>query len=416
MKRFLHLPGQQEIINMITYAVAGFIMTARSSAFSGIQEEFSLSYSSISMLILVSGLLMQVSTFSAGFTIKKYGHRLNIGAGLLVFGSAFLLIYFSDSFYTIFAGFCVMMLGFGTVVLSLNMYTGLLGASSPDREPGPALMRLHLGFSLGALAGPGTISLFITTGMGWRFIYILSAVMIYILSAFYFKKTGKHSLASETAPGPQVSECTGAGQREKDLERDCSSPSGRIKVRTAFILFVIIFIAGQIWEYGFGTWFVIFAKQHFALSEISASAYLTIYWLCFPVSRISAGWFVKKTGPVFLLALSFTVVSLFAAGGFIFSLPILFSLSGFFTALLYPLGMALMQQTFGRQRSDLVGFISMTGGVVNYLLISLAGTIADSCGIAAGFGSISVYLLAGIAASVFLGIKLSAFSGKGRIA
>jgi MFS family permease len=84
----------------------------------------------------------------------------------------------------VFISFCIMMLGFGIIVIAINMYTGLL-AGIEGNSPGPSIMRLHLGFSIGALLGPKSISFFITSGMNWRLIYILTAAVFSVISIFY---------------------------------------------------------------------------------------------------------------------------------------------------------------------------------------------------------------------------------------
>ncbi|MDX9801232.1 MAG: MFS transporter [Spirochaetia bacterium] len=386
-----HYISGQEKLNMLSYGIAGFIMSARTSAFSSIQEEFYLNYSSISLLVLVSGIIMQISTFLSGYSLRRYRHRLNIALSLFIFGTSFVLIYLSAGYWMVFSSFCIMLFGFGAVVLSLNMYTGFLAG----KNPGPALMRLHLGYSLGALLGPKAISFFITSGMNWRFIYIPSACIVFIISFLYFYLPEKKNEVENGEAGTV-----------KNIYPE-TKPVDVKMVKKAVLIFVVIFIAGQLWEYGFGTWFVIFSKQHFSLTEITSSTYLTLFWLCFPISRISAGYIVRKTGAVSLLAISFLSIFLCVATGFVFSIPLFFSITGLFTALLYPLTMTLMQQTLGSHRSDLIGIISMTGGFINYLLISSTGTIADIFGIAIGFGSISFYMLAGALASVSLGMLMS---------
>ncbi len=385
-------------LNLLSFGIAGFVMSARTSAFSSIREEFSLNYSSISLLVLVSGIIMQISTFLTGYSLRRFGYRLNTAVSLLIFGSSFLLIFLSAGYPMVFVSFCIMLFGFGAVVLSLNMHTGYLAG----KNNGPALMRLHLGFSVGALLGPKAISFFITNGMDWRFVYIPAACLVFAISVIYFILPEKKM---EMENENELSE-SGVQEKSKDTSAGFSVVDGKI-LKKAVFLFVVIFIAGQLWEYGFGTWFVIFCRQHFSLTEITSSTYLTIFWVCFPVSRISAGYIVKKTGAVSLLAVSFLSVFLFVLAGFVFSAPLLFSLTGLFTALIYPLTMTLMQQTLGRERSDLIGVISMAGGFINYLLIASAGSIADFFGIAAGFGSTALYLLAGAAASVFLGLLIS---------
>ncbi len=384
-------------LNLLSFGIAGFVMSARTSAFSSIREEFSLNYSSISLLVLVSGIIMQISTFLTGYSLRRFGYRLNTAVSLLIFGSSFLLIFLSAGYPMVFVSFCIMLFGFGAVVLSLNMHTGYLAG----KNNGPALMRLHLGFSVGALLGPKTISFFITNGMDWRFVYIPAACLVFAISVIYFILPEKKM---EMENENELSE-SGVQEKSKDTSADFSVVDGKI-LKKAVFLFVVIFIAGQLWEYGFGTWFVIFCRQHFSLSEITSSTYLTIFWVCFPVSRISAGYIVKKTGAVSLLVVSFISIFLFVLAGFVFSAPLLFSLTDLFTALIYPLTMTLMQQTLGRERSDLIGVISMVGGFINYLLIASAGSITDVFGIAAGFGSTALYLLAGACASIILGVNI----------
>ena len=124
----------------VIYGQICFILSLRTNIFSLIQRDYSLDYSHIATVVLISGIIMQISTYLAGIIMKRWGYKNTLSIGLMIVATSILSMFFIDNVFLFDILFTIFMFGFGICTLVLNMYAGTLGADSR----GKTLMKLHL--------------------------------------------------------------------------------------------------------------------------------------------------------------------------------------------------------------------------------------------------------------------------------
>ncbi|MDC7226494.1 MAG: MFS transporter [Spirochaetales bacterium] len=381
--------GYRKMMLVICYAVYcmfGLFLGMRTSIFHFVQRDYLDSYSHIATLILVSGVLMQLALYAAGSLSERFGFHRILGLGLFVSAISLALMYLVNSALSFDLTYFFFMVGFGIAMLALNLFVSHL---VPQRK-GNALLLLHLFFSIGALAGPYWISLMTNAGSTWQAVTALSTIPMFgILVVMVVGGRMNPGFVSGELAVPEATVHVGsAGARFRVLLAD------------PFVwLFAVIFICSQIWEYGIGTWFVIFASKTRGLDAGEAALYLTLFYASYPVIRIVFSRIIHRLNLLAVLTGAFISCIVFGCLGIISGKLIFYSLTGAGIALMYPGIMAAMQHVFGTGSTKKIGFITMAGGMLQYVAIWSVGLLSNSRGIGFGFNSMLFYLVFGAIAA-----------------
>ncbi|WP_105615089.1 MFS transporter [Vallitalea okinawensis] len=368
-------------ILLMIYAQLCFIIALRTNIFSIIQSDYNLDYSHIATLVLVSGILMQLAIYLSGHSIKRLGHKPTLYIGMSIVGISILSMITVKSIFVFDTLFTIYMFGFGFCILALNMYTGVLAANR-----GKALMILHFGASIGFSIGPKMLSELMSRGITWQMIISLSSIPVFILLILLFL----------------VKESSDVITTEEKLDTDQNKTAKYNMKSTVVIMFIFIYISAQIWEYGVGTWFIIYARKTNGLTEFQAANYLTLFLVCFPISRLLLSKVVTTLGEYKSLLISFCANFALILLGLVTGQLILISLTGIFTSLTYPLIMTMMQENLGEDNAELIGWISMMGGMLQYVFMWFVGKLGDIFGIQVGFGSLIIYTILGALSIIVL--------------
>ena len=171
-------------------------------------------------------------------------------------------------------------------------------------------------------------------------------------------------------------------------------------------LFVAVFLCSQIWEYGIGTWYVIFANKTHGLSSSEAALYLSLFYACYPPVRIIFSVIIHRLNILAVLLGAFLCCIFFGGLGILTGRLVFYSLTGIGIALMYPGIMAAMQQVFGSGSTRKISFITMAGGMIQYAAIWSVGIISNRSGIGFGFNFMLIYMIFGSAA-VFIIMRIS---------
>lgn len=360
----------------IAFAMIGFVFSMRTNIFFSVQHDYLDGYGHIATLILISGIIMQIATLGTGYIVKKWSHKFILNVGLALYSISALAMIFVQSILVFDILFCFYMFAYGICTLTVNLYVGVL---NPE-ERGKTLMKLHLGFSLGALAGPKIISELLDKGISWQLIFGLSSIptlIIFFILIFVKETEGRSDSQAE---------------EKNDIVHGITYSWRNVIVW----LFVLLFVAGQVWEYGLGTWFIIFATQTQQISEGQAANYLTVFLISYPIVRSIFSQILDRIGYERCLLFSFIGNVIFIGLGLYTSELIFWGLTGIFTATMYPTIMAMMQQRFTGVNIGIIGWISMMGGMIEYILIWTIGKLGDVFGITVGFGSLIIYMVMGV--------------------
>lgn len=360
-----------------TYAMAGLILGMRTNVFLFVQRDYLDGYSHIATLVLVSGIFMQASLYFAGHLIERFGYRRLLTAGIMISAVPLVLMYPVNSILLFDINYALFMTGYGVVVLTLNLFASSL---MPERR-GNTLLMLHLFFSLGALSGPKWISLLTDKGLPWQSVISFSTIPFFII-AFLLHRMGSHVSESDTGE---------PGDEERIAD---GGPAAYLKEPYVW-LFILIFLCSQIWEYGIGTWFVIFANKTRGLSSAEAALYLTLFYASYPLIRIVFSRIIHRLNLLTVILGAFICCIVFGGLGVATGRFSFYSLTGTGVALFFPAIMAAMQQLFGEKATKKIGFITMAGGLVQYAAIWGVGLMSDRWGIGVGFPFMLVYLFFG---------------------
>ncbi|MBI9104531.1 MAG: MFS transporter [Spirochaetales bacterium] len=380
------------ILCYATYCIFGVVLGMRTNIFLFIQRDYLDNYQHIATLILISGICMQLTLFWAGHLIERIGFHKVLGLGVAIAMIPLALMFFVNSARTFDLSYTIFMFGYGFVVLALNLFVSHL---VPERK-GNALLILHLFFALGALCGPRWVSLCTDRKIPWQHVISLTAtipLLLIFLTIIISGILAKDSVRAAFPVAPKIMPAT------KD-ERDISSTREFSKVlQDPFIwLFILVFVCSQIWEYGIGTWFVIFANNTRGLSSSEAALYLTLFYASYPLIRILFSRIIHRLNLLIVILGAFTCCILFGGLGMLTDRLFFYSLTGMGIALMYPGIMAAMQQIFGEGSTKKIGFITMAGGMIQYAAIWSVGLISDQLGIQIGFTSMLAYLIIGAGA------------------
>jgi fucose permease len=362
-----------------SYFMFGMVLGMRTNIFLFIQRDYLDGYKHIANLVLISGIGMQLTLYLAGYLIERFGFQKVLSLGLIISVLPLSMMLFVDSALAFDIFYILFMFGYGIVVLNLNLFVSHL---VPERK-GNALLTLHLYFALGALIGPKLISQLTDEGISWQKVISMTVIPVYliliILVWFNYRKVN----AQES---PKLSTTTSSG---KD--------SVMAYLKEPFVwLFILAFVCSQVWEYGLGTWFVIFANNTKGYSSSEAAFYLTLFYASYPLVRILFSRIIHHLNLVIVIAGAFICCIIFGSLGMFTGLLYFYSLTGMGIALMYPGIMAAMQQIFGEGSTKKIGFITMTGGLLQYCVIWSVGLMSDYFGIGVGFNFMIVYLFIGL--------------------
>lgn len=364
-----------------SYFTFGMVLGMRTNIFLFIQRDYLDGYSHIANLVLISGIGMQLTLYLTGYLIERFGFERVLAFGLAVAALPLSFMFFVKTAFAFDVNYILFMFGYGIVVLTLNLFVSAL---VPERK-GNALLTLHLYFALGALAGPKIISMFTDAGISWQRVIAFSVIPVYLIFT---------ALIWVTIKGGRVYTTT---FRESSGRSSSSKDRVLHYLKEPYVwLFILAFVCSQVWEYGLGTWFVIFANKTKGISSSEAAFYLTLFYASYPLVRIVFSRIIHRLNLVAVIAGAFICCIIFGSLGMFSGQLYFYSFTGMGIALMYPGLMAAMQHVFGEGSTKKIGFITMAGGLVQYCVIWSVGLMSDHFGIGTGFNFMIIYLFMGL--------------------
>ena len=362
----------------IFFSLIGFVLGMRTSIFYYVQDAYLDSYSPIANMILISGICMQVSLYLSGRFMKKIGYKKLLNIGMGAFTVPILCMFLVDSFSDFMVIYTLLMFAYGIAVIILNLYVGVL----EPRKKASNLMTLHLFFCLGALMGPKLISVLTDLTISWQLVTCLTGIPLLLVFLVTLK-----------ANAPDVELISRSGEFVDVSSRETYGYTS---------ILIVVFMCSQVWEYGIGTWFVMFVSQSGRYTIGDAALYLTLFYLTYPVVRVVLAKIIGRFDLLKLTFISFLYAAICGLIGALTGQLIFFSLTGIGVATIYPALMAYMQDALGSDADRKIGFISMVGGLIQYVAIWSVGLISDAYGIVLGFNSLVIYLFIGAVGVVLI--------------
>ena len=127
--------------------------------------------------------LLTASLFS-GILSERFGKKNILAAGSILFTISFLSLYLSGNFIYFAISYLVFGISWGTIALNSNSLISDIFELSRSRT----IIRLNIGFLLGAAFAPLIVSVILFLNIDWRYIFLslaLANVILFILILFY---------------------------------------------------------------------------------------------------------------------------------------------------------------------------------------------------------------------------------------
>ncbi len=139
-----------------------------------IERDFAQPDAGVGVLYFVTAVLFVTGSLAGGFAMERLGRSRALPAAVFGMAAGLALEAVAPSWIAFVAGGALA--GFGSGAVEVGMNGLFLDRFSEDR--GRALSRLHLCFSIGALAAPLVIAALVEIGVAWRLPFAASSIIV----------------------------------------------------------------------------------------------------------------------------------------------------------------------------------------------------------------------------------------------
>ena len=179
--------------------------------FETIQGQYGVSNAEVGVLYSALLFAYSVMQFPSGYLSDRFGERVVVTAGAVVFGLGALFVFLSVPFWSLLVGVALIGLGTGThKTVAINMLSRLY----PSKTGLSVGVMDTVGQSGGALA-PVTVVLVLAVAVDWRAIFLVGFVVCLLL-AYGFNRSAADAASN---PDPDSDSADGASTDEDDTTR-----------------------------------------------------------------------------------------------------------------------------------------------------------------------------------------------------
>lgn len=324
-----------------------------------IKNDFHITDTKLSLMFMFGTIAYLICNYVGGALCEKIGQKKLFLIGL--FGAALtnLLQAWSPNFTIFLIAFAIIQGFLGLMSIAANTVIPIIWITGQAI----AMNLTHFAYGVGLSASQKLSGVLMTDGVGWRRIYIGSAILtIIVFAMFLFIKL------------PSV-------KREKEEEKI----SLLVVLQDKLVWFFFIGLGFYIMaEQGTGRWLPTYIKSTYNnMTESKIASYISIFFLLLTIGRLIGGFIVEKIGAM-------KAVKIFSLiGGILFVIGLLVgknglyivSSAGFFFSIMFPTIVVIISNTFKKNTAYITGIIIALGSVVNTVLSLLVGVISDSIGI-----------------------------------
>ncbi len=359
------------------FTLFGTSMTIIGATLPKILANFHWDYLTAGIVLGAGAVAYFVSTFVAGYLVKRWGSKLTIllALALIIAGLAFFATTPDPAANTLLSA--LIGLGQGGVEVGLNSTI----LRMDERNTGRPMNLLHGAFAVGAIVGPFAVSLVMQSGLEWAVVYRGMAA-IFVLLAVLMAFAGLPSVQPKAA------------EHDETPERLSANPAYWLSF---FALFLYLGV-----ELGVSNWVAEYFVVVFAYSPDASAMLVSLFWLGVLAGRFGVPLLYKSSRPetalVGLSALATASIALLMLLGFLPAYAItadvgrgLLFLAGLGCSIYYPTVMTLVGECFPLSQSQAVGFAATGGGIGAFVFPFLMSTIAQTWGIRAGFATYGLF-------------------------
>jgi fucose permease len=360
-----------------TMLIFGLIENIKGVSFPLIQEEFTVSWEQLGLLVSLLSMAYVGFSIMAGIFLGRFGIKPAILFGFAALCAGLVSVFFMPGFFWTGSAIFVVFAGFGFFEIGINALASRLFI----KKTALLMSLLHSFYGIGAVFGPRMAGVIAdNTHFGWRYAYLFSiplALILFIMAVFTrFPADNTEHLAADPA----------AADRRKTFFDALRSPLVWLMSVTLGLAIVV--------EMNSSNWGPMYFRDVYGFNPSTDGAtFLSAFFLVFTVSRLISGLFIEKIGYIrALLGAVFIVLAIFITGFFlgekgIFILPA----QGFFVAILWPTIMAVAIKIFGRDAPVFSSAMIAIGGLLNGGIQYLIGLTNKIFGPAWGYRSTIVY-------------------------
>jgi fucose permease len=369
-------PGERGFGGVTALGYASFILVGWGallvpSLVPAIERDFAQPDAGVGVLYLVSSLLFVIGSLASGYLGERLGRGLVLPVAAFAMAAGFGLESVAPSWAVFVAGAGLGGLGSGAVEVGMN---GLfLDRFHEDR--GRALSRLHLCFSLGALAAPLAVGALVQVGVTWRLPFAATSAIVLVVGL---------RLVTRDLGVPHVATATLSGR----------GPGGR---RVPLPL-VFLALAGACYvasENGVSSWLVRFLD---AAPIGVATLALSLFWAGLAIGRLVASRVADRFAPIAVatacgLATGAALVTAAVVPWIAVSIA-LFALAGIFCGPIFPMIVASAGALYPARANAVSGVITAAAVAGTVVYPPAMGFISNSVGLGVGMAGAGLLTVA----------------------
>ena len=348
-----------------------------------IERDFTQPDAGVGVLYFVTAVLFVTGSLAGGFAMERLGRSRALPAAVFGMAAGLALEAVAPSWTVFVAGGALA--GFGSGAVEVGMNGLFLDRFSEDR--GRALSRLHLCFSLGALAAPLVIAALVEIGVTWRLPFAVSSIIVLAI--------GLGLAASDLrVPHPVVTSRAGP-------------PSVGRHVPLPLVLLAVAITSYVAAESGISSWLVRFLDT--APIGIATLA-LSLFWAGLALGRLVASRVADRFAPLAVatacgLATGVAVLAAVVAPWVAVSIA-LFAVAGVACGPIYPMIMASAGALYPARANAVSGILTAAAVAGSVVYPPVMGFISNGAGL--GVGMAGAGLLAFACAGALVVVHLLA--------
>ena len=374
-------PGGVTALGYASFILLGWGGLLVPSLVPAIERDFAQPDAGVGVLYLVTSLLFVVGSLASGYLMGRLGRGLVLPAAVFAMSAGLGLESVAPSWTVFVVGAAIG--GLGSGALEVGMDGLFLDRFHESR--GQALSRLHLCFSLGALAAPLAIGALVGLGVAWRLPFAVTSVVVLAVGL---------RLVTRDLGAPRAASATpsaGAPGRR------------RVPLPLVFLALAIAFYVAS--ENGVSSWLVRFLD---AAPIGVATLALSLFWAGLAIGRLAASRFVDRFPSIAVatacgLATGATLVAAVAVPWIAVSIA-LFALAGVVCGPIYPLIVASAGALYPSRANAVSGVLTAAAVAGSVVYPPAMGFISNSVGL--GVGMAGAGLLAIACAGALVGARL----------
>ena len=348
-----------------------------------IERDFAQPDAGVGVLYFLTALLFVIGSLVGGLVMERVGRGRALPAAVFGMAAGLACEAFAPSWTIFVVGGALA--GFGSGAVEVGMNALFLDRFSEDR--GRALSRLHLCFSIGALAAPLVIAVLVQVGVAWRLPFAATSLVVVAIGL---------GLATSELGVPHAAPVSGVGR-----------PAVGRRVPLPLVLLAVAITSYVAAESGVSSWLVRFLD---AAPIGVATLALSLFWAGLAVGRLVASRVAHRFAPMSVV----TACGLAAGAAILAAVVVpwigvsiaLFAVAGVACGPIYPMIVASAGALYPARANAVSGVLTAAAVTGSVAYPPAMGLVSNSLGL--GVGMAGAGLFAVVCAGAIVGARLLA--------